>query len=194
LIILNETISNKLPSTFKLYFLKDINSTQIDYRLKLRLRLIEELKKQNQKIDSNLLIDLKIRPQTDFSNISLSHSQKASAIATIENKYLIGVDCEFNERLNDQIINRISTNKELKSVTKNPHLIFSAKESAWKALNHTYNLSIISQIETVDWQIRSNAWSEFKVAIDGQIVDGHGFVYEFSDTYLSFYFSPSTFI
>lgn len=191
--IQNHLIKTDLPDSLHIFFYQDINSTQENHRTTLRQHLIQELQSVTNQLDVDQLLDLNRRPQTDDYSISVSHSPNSSICAFIDSHFSIGIDTEIKTRIKPPVISRIAKESEVK-LCPQPEFLFCAKEAAWKALNHSLNISTISQIETTNWLKLESQWQQFNVQIDGNIIDGFGFIHEISGSYISFYYTPSTFV
>lgn len=193
MLIKNNSIKSSLPSSLCLYFLPELTSYTSNHRFLLREKIIPQLLRLEQTVDKKQILDLTQRPTTAQKNISLSHSQTGSGFAIIDKNFLIGFDVESKSRLNTNLIKRISSSLE---ITKCPdeRFLFCAKEATWKALNELYKIPTLSHIETTHWQQLKSQWYQYQAAYNGKLMDGHGYIYEYSGTYLSFFHTSSTFI
>lgn len=179
-------------SNLKVFFTDKIHSLQNDHRTKLRKALSLEIKKENPQTDESSLLDLKTLPTTPGFNVNLSHCRKACLLGYCSDQYIIGLDIECVERINPKIIKRF-THEQERQICPEIKMLFPAKEAAWKALNHKANIPTISHIETTNWTIIENNWYQFQVQLDGKLMDGNGFIQEFSDTYIAIFTTASTF-
>jgi len=158
-----------------------------EYRLHLRKRLSEHLILCGEtQLDSSIM-DLAQLPQQQGWSFSLSHCPRGSAFAALAKPNLqVGIDVEAIDRLSPSIIDRITKPLEQNSCPKPLHL-FSAKESAWKALNEDYSLPTLSHFEIVSWSTLHKDWFGFKVQLNDQVLDGQGFSTEIGPVCMALY-------
>lgn len=156
-------------------------------RLLLRQQLLQHLSQSGETQLDPSIQDLDQLPQQQGWSLSLSHCPQGSAfVALAKPNFQVGIDVESIERLSQPIIDRIAKPHELNACPKPLHL-FSAKESAWKALNQNYQLATLSHLETVNWTPLAKGWLSFKIQISDQVLDGQGFSIEIGSICMALY-------
>ncbi len=100
-------------------------STYSEHRIKLRKQIYKQTKNKS-------VLDLKQRPSLIDQEISISHCPKIGGFVISKNK--IGLDLEQYQRLSPNLIQRITTNDELKKIGEDQlQIIWTVKESAFKS-------------------------------------------------------------
>lgn len=173
-----------------LYLSTEIHSELQDFRnlirqslwIKLRESGVDEFEKEN-------VLDLHKLPK-EFSPffVNISHSKKGSAFIVSKHKK-VGIDIEDIDRISIGLINRVSNEFEQQQ-SIDSKLLFSAKESCWKAVESDFEIPTISQIETTNWRAQDGGWSTFSAKYEDSLIPGEGWVLMISDICLSFFICP----
>ena len=95
---------------------------------------------RNQKLDEVAVLPGAYGPLWQQGTVgSISHSKKLAAAILLHEKQGVGIDIENKGRLTSKVIRRVATEKERETLAKIPSfdwtLVFSAKESIFKAIN-----------------------------------------------------------
>ena len=136
-------------------FLMDKNSAFIEQRKKLRVRLAEAITekwsdKLSKKQFNSLLIPGSI-PQLPFVSVSMAHSADVGGFILSSASYSMGFDLERQGRARKKTVLRISRKEEVDK-SPSPCALWSAKESAYKAVNLLKRDVYIKKIFVFNWQ------------------------------------------
>ena len=187
------TVPDTIHSQIEIYLLRELTSQQKDHRIQLRQRLADFLSKNIAENHKQDLLDLNQLPKVPGYSISLSHCPVGSGFTIYKgDQYSLGFDMEQRSRIRQPVIERISGSEERRNCP-DPSLLFCAKEASWKAVNR-FGIQTIAEIETHSWKPVDSNWTEFQIGTPGKLIDGFGAVHLYSDTYLSFFITSSTFV
>lgn len=139
----------------------DWNSRNRDHRLNLRSGLKYELEKLRPNIDFSSVLNLEHRPEFPELSISISHCLSLGGFAILQDSQKqIGLDLEVSSRVSSKHISRISRPSERERISSvEPVVIWTAKESAFKACAGIFQPSVVSAIHLKDIKrIDNNAY------------------------------------
>ena len=133
-------------------------------RLALRKNLVQELKhrfslreppEENRTVLNKAFNSLLLpgeKPESHLATISISHCTGLGGfVFSFDKDRLLGLDIEEISRINPQLLNRVSTRKELKEVPFKPFL-WVAKEAGVKCFNSNGKVHFLSQCLISKWQ------------------------------------------
>lgn len=162
----------------------DKNFSSMEKRKKLRVKLIEEIDKRwpdklSERQRNSLLVPGK-PPRLPFVSLSITHSSDIGGFIFSTPAYFIGFDLEKQERAKRETVLRISSQEEL-NLSPSPSALWSAKESAYKAVHLLNGDTPIKKISIFDWQpvsLKNNDSSVYDYQFQVESVDniGKGYV------------------
>lgn len=162
---------------------KEWRSTVSEYRSLIRLGFIE---RHPIEVDSKVeFLNLESIPTLKHNYISISHSNSEGGYAFSNLPF--GFDLIERDRLNEKIVARVSTTKEILDAI-DPSFLWPAKESVFKA--YSDQLEVITEIQIFGWKSISNNFFTFNVQFESRhsiIPQGRGFVFEKSDVLYGLY-------
>jgi phosphopantetheinyl transferase (holo-ACP synthase) len=169
------------------FFSPDVTSEQPNYRMKIRQALYKTLSDTRYRtVDESTILNLEKLPSVTGMSISISHSKQGAAFAFSYSSMAIGIDIESPERINDSLIERLSSEEERKGCP-NPRWLFTAKEACWKATNLEFKIETVSQIETYGWTTLNPNMLQFSAKTEKKQITGHGFSTRTFENDLSFF-------
>ncbi len=121
-----------------------------DYRLSIRKGLFEYLKNNHPDEIADSVWDLETPPVLKSLFISISHSHGMGGFIVCT--WSVGLDIENTTRISEKIVERVSSEEELKSCPEF-ELLWPAKEAIFKCSTEFYT---ISQIQIQSWQASQN--------------------------------------
>lgn len=119
-------------SDFKIITFTDWSSSHQGHRLQIRQHIAENYSAFFKRDQMAKLFDLTQIPQPE--NVSLSISHCASVGGYVFSHYNVGFDIEEKKRISPSVLKRVCSSAELNSAP-DPAFLWSAKESAYKALS-----------------------------------------------------------
>jgi phosphopantetheinyl transferase (holo-ACP synthase) len=114
-------------------------------------------------------------PLPESGHVSISHTAGAGALF-FHPKYMVGVDLEKAERVQEKIVARVSSPEEIARVQNSSHL-WVAKEASYKACRHHNQPQTISGIQISLFDTKNNTFA-FKLLDSAAESLGEGFVHE----------------
>ncbi len=175
------SLATPLPPPFAdIYFevLPGIGSAVDDHRLTLRAHTDMALKKLGHAPGTNITDLTQSVKHTDL-NLSFSHTMDASVFAWIEKPQIVGVDIEILERLQPQVVSRVSSPTEI-STAPDMRYLWPAKEATFKA--HSEHLKVVGEIHIHSWKRLDPSLWQFSARYSrshersDEILDGLGLV------------------
>lgn len=97
-------------------------------------------------------LDLQQLPKMPNQHVSISHSQQQGVWIVAKNP--VGIDIEELDRISEKIVARVCKQSEISETQKrvgSAKALWTAKESAFKALNQSSQIQVLSEIEIL-WQ------------------------------------------
>jgi phosphopantetheinyl transferase (holo-ACP synthase) len=148
-----------------LLHLKDYSSIPAkDLRLQIRKDLISCAESQftDHKNSLSHWLDLNTIPQSDKLGVSISHSQSIGGFILSSIHLKIGLDLEFIDRIQPEVIKRISSPSEIKQAP-DIYRLWTAKEASFKSF-YPNGPEVLSKVHIQNWQqLDSNTYTfEFK--------------------------------
>ena len=136
----------------------DKKNSSIEQRKKIRIELVKEINKKwpdklSKEQHHSLLIPGKL-PQLPFVSISISHSADVGGFIFSGATHCIGLDLERQGRAQEKTVLRISSQEEL-NLSPSPSALWSAKESAYKAVHFLKDDIYIKKISIFEWEALS---------------------------------------
>lgn len=131
-------------------------STQKNHRQLLRTGILNAV--QATAADQESILNLNRVPRPQAFKVSISHSPDLGGFALCHGEVEIGFDIENLLRIKTPIVARVSSKYELESAPFAAAL-WSAKESALKAVDHGQGTNLISEISISAWKnLSKNLW------------------------------------
>lgn len=126
------------------------------------------------KKDLKALEDLEQVPDLNLAQVSISHCPKAGGFALSDISHPLGFDLEDPDRIRETVVKRMSEPQELTEAPSPAHL-WTAKESAFKALYGPMQPQVISAVTIRQWfPLTPEIWA-FRAAAPGlNEVSGQG--------------------
>ena len=181
----------------------DKNISSIEQRKKIRIDLVKEInKKWPDKLSKEQYHSLLIPgkpPQLPFVSVSISHSADVGGFIFSGATHYIGFDLERQERAQKKTVLRISRREEL-NLSPSPSALWSAKESAYKAVHFLKDDIYIKKISIFNWEALSLEKYkppttdkeleiyDYQFQIENRDDTGKGCVCFFEDTVIGFAF------
>lgn len=135
-------------SPLKMFQLSLHPQDSINQRRLFVRRYLKELLEQHGIATTSDLLDLGHRPVHPSIHISISHCEDTAVLGWCPRPHLVGVDVETLSRLSPPAIARVTTPYE-QEIAPKPEMLWSAKESAFKA--HSDTVKLVSSVEIIDW-------------------------------------------
>lgn len=120
------------------------SSASNGHRLKIREALAERLHDPG-------LLDLSKLPANESSSVSISHCPLAGGYALGSPNATLGFDLEDATRVRPAVVARVSLAHELTEAPSVP-LLWTAKESAFKALRGVQQPAVVSELKITGWR------------------------------------------
>lgn len=121
-----------------------------NYRTEIRKGILEYLKAHHPDQVANSVWDLEAPPMLKSLFVSISHTEGMGGFTLCSKT--VGLDIENTSRITQKIIDRVSTEDELKACPKF-ELLWPAKEAVFKSTTEFYT---ISHIHLVNWSKSQN--------------------------------------
>lgn len=158
----------------------DKNLSSMERRKKLRIELVKEINKRwpdklSKKQRCSLLVPGK-PPQLPFVSLSISHSFDIGGLIFSTTTNFIGFDLEKQGRAKRETVLRISSEEEL-NLSPSPSALWSAKESAYKAVHFLKDDIYIKKISIFNWQpVSLEEIYDYQFQVEGVDNIGKGYV------------------
>lgn len=123
--------------------LEEFSSKNPVHRLNIRLGIVES--NLLSPADHEKILDLSQRPKSSDYFFSISHTESFGGY--VQSDQLVGFDIEQSHRVQQKIIQRVSSAAEMASAPGADYL-WTAKEAVFKALS----LDVMSRSEILNWQ------------------------------------------
>lgn len=124
---------------------------------------------------------------TPDMQVSISHAHDLGVLAFCQDP--IGVDIEKTERVQSQVVQRVSSVEELKNAPS-PASLWCAKEACFKALRNYAQPSVVSTISIGNWAKIDSHTETFELLNFHSFsapLAGHGLVYQLANHTLGFF-------
>ena len=174
----------------------DKNISSIEQRKKIRIDLVKEInKKWPNKLSEDQINSLLIPgrpPRLPFVSLSIAHSSDIGGFIFTSSPVFIGFDLEQQGRAQEKTVLHISQKEELEQ-SPSPSALWSAKESAYKAVHFLKDDIYIKKISIFNWQtvsLKNNDLVVYDYQFKIESVDnrGKGCICFFKDTVIGFAF------
>lgn len=139
------------------------------------------------------LLRAEIQKHTEGKNLyhSVSHTHDLGLFALCE--FPIGVDLEITSRVQNKVVARVSSDKELR-MAPGAAALWCAKEACFKALKTFEQPSVVSQISIGDWEKIDSQTETFTLLNSTEFKsssEGRGVVRQISQWSFCFFVIPS---
>ena len=150
---------------------RDWGSLQPESRRKIRLGIVEHLKKNNLPLspdDELALLNLKAVPKIKGLALSISHCQSLGGYALSQTARSLGFDIEDKIAIKKRVVERVAGLDEIQRAP-DYQMLWSAKEAVWKSLIR--QPSPLPSIKIASWQLHGSEvftftaeWSDSAIA------------------------------
>ncbi len=181
----NQPVEGFDAESFDCFLSPRFGAKHTDHRLQLRTSLLGELQKLQLdktyiQFKSDLVLSLNSLPYCKGIGISVSHIESLGGFVLSEKYQDIGFDLEDPKRVSQSIVARMSSAEEVKNMPT-PAKLWTAKESAFKAISQKLKAEVLSEIEVCDWCEQGPDLMVFSVKFRNQKISGRGIVAPFEN-------------
>ena len=143
-----------------------------DHRIQIRDGIIQFFSPLNETVQTHIM-NLEKLPAIEGSHVSISHCEYLGGFAAASAP--IGFDILDRKRLNLKVIQRVCSEKEIKSCG-DPILLWPAKESVFKLAPDQFKL--IADIQILTWMKISEAIYRFEASkLSGFVIEKNNFLF-----------------
>lgn len=146
-------LKNLAPALQDVHLVTSVSwaSDRPQYRLLLRQAIQSQLK-----VKEDSMLNLEKLPELPNGFVSISHSQKVGGYV-FSQKNKVGLDIESAARVSNKIVQRVSSDDELK-LAPGPSHLWCAKEALFKSLRGDHQPQIISAVQFSQWNSLGHFW------------------------------------
>ncbi|MEK6773186.1 MAG: 4'-phosphopantetheinyl transferase superfamily protein [Bdellovibrionota bacterium] len=144
----HDNLINFLGNDFIIRFSADYGSHSSDHRHLIRQTIATEFGDNWSALERQNFLDLQQIPKMPKLFVSISHTHDHGV--WIVGPRPVGIDLEQTSRISEKIIARVCSAQEISNTTKffgSSRALWTAKESAFKALSGTSQIRVLSEIE-----------------------------------------------